>query len=412
MRAAASNQGHAVVVVGAGHAGTRFCEQLRARGFKGSIRLLSEEDVPPYERPPLSKHALSRGLPPDTAAIVSATQLRNLDIEVHLQSRVTSIDRKARHVLLAGGLSIPYDTLVLATGSVPRRLPVPGADHAQVHYLSRYGEARTLREALLSATEEVVVIGGGFIGLEVAASARELGRRVSVIELSSRCLERVLPERAAAKIVESHARRGVRVITGVSVEALEQRPGRTVARLSNGEALDASVVVAGIGSKPDLALAESANLEVSDGVHVDNACRTSDPSIYAIGDIALRYCPWFKETRRAESWDNAERHAVIASHAIADEEIPEESAPWFWTDQYDNNLQMFGDCGAHAQPVCRDLGGDAFIEFYLINETVCGAVLFNAGRERRHVGKIVTGRKKVCEELLADAETPLKNLAS
>ena len=381
-----------IVVVGAGECGTRAAMALRERGFTGAITLLGREDVIAYERPPLSKAALAA----DDAELVhpwTAEALAEAGVALRLGVDVTGIDREARTVETTDG-PVPYDRLLLATGAGPRRL---GLDH--VHYLRTHSDAATLRD-LVSRGGRLLVIGAGFIGLEIAAGARERGMEVVVVEAAERALARMVPPVVAEQVVALHAAHGVEVRTGTTVTAVERHEGGLRASLSTGESLDVDTVVAGVGAAPHTEIAAAAGLLVEDGIVVDEQLRTSDPRVWAAGD-----CAAFPDARsghrvRVESWRSAHDQAVTVAASMTGGQEPHVAVPWFWSDQYDQMLQSAGLPTTAVDEVVRRREDGSLIHFGLD----AGGRLVAATSLGR--GPVVAKDIRIAEQLIATHATP------
>ncbi len=331
-----------LVVVGAGQGGLQVAESLRSGGYKEQLLLLGEEAHLPYQRPPLSKGLLLGEMEPQQLTLRQPAVYERKGIEPRLQSRVVSLDRSHHTLGLADGSSLEYHKLVLATGARPRPLPIPGADAAGVHSLRTLDDTQAIAASLASA-RRVVVIGGGFIGLEMAAVATKLGKEVSVVESAERLMARVVAPEISAFYHALHESHGCRILLGRGVnELLSDASGRvSSAVLSDGETLSADMVVVGIGVQPNDALAAAAGIDCEGGVVTDACGRTSDPHVYAIGDCAARRLE-DASLRRLESVQNAVESAKACAAAILGQEKPFTAAPWFWSDQYDTKLQMVG----------------------------------------------------------------------
>ncbi|KRE39132.1 hypothetical protein ASG73_01925 [Janibacter sp. Soil728] len=339
-----------IVVVGAGECGTHAAMALRDKGFDGEITLIGRESVHAYERPPLSKGALAV----DEMALVhpwTPEQLAQAHIDLRLGVEVMGIDLEAGTVTTtadAGGEEeIPWDRLLLALGSDPRRLQLD-----EVTYLRTHEDAEALR-ALLHPDGHLLVVGAGFIGLEIAAGARERGMDVTVVEAGSRALGRIVPEEVAAQVVALHEAHGVPLRVATTVTGLRREGDRVRAVLSDGDELLVDAVVAGIGATPTTALAEAAGLLVDDGIVVDEALRTSDPRVFAAGD-----CASFPDARsggrvRLESWRNAHDQAETAAASMLGQTEAHVAVPWFWSDQYDQMLSVAGLPGTGERAVLR-----------------------------------------------------------
>ncbi|WP_432106088.1 NAD(P)/FAD-dependent oxidoreductase [Streptomyces sp. bgisy091] len=344
---------HAVVVVGAGQAGFDTACALRGRGFEGRITLVGDEAPGPCDRPPLSKGYLEGAVPAEAIALRPRSFYAEQDIQLLNGDRVASVDRERRTVLLASGLRLPYGSLVLATGARPRTLPVPGASLTGVMSLRGLADAEELRLRLSGPPRSLVVVGAGFIGMEVAATARGLGHAVTVVEAQSRVLARALTPEVSDRFVAEHRARGVRVLTGREVTAFRgDGEGRVqVVELDGGERIAADLVVVGVGVLPNQELALAADLLVGDGVVVDARLRTSDPDVFAVGDCARFPSPHAGRHIRLESVQNASDQAKCVAAAICGEPYAYTALPWFWSQQYALRLQIAGLTAGHDETV-------------------------------------------------------------
>lgn len=353
-----------VVIVGAGHAGVQAAASLREEGYDGPVILVSDEAELPYHKPPLSKTFIKDAGAKPQPLRGEAFYTGN-DIDFRPGTRVARIDLAGQRLELAGGGALPFDRLVLATGSRPRILPLPGGELAGVVSLRSLADARLIRE-LSADAEDVVIIGGGFIGLEIAATLGAAGRRVTVVEAVGRLLGR-----AVAPVIAAHVRArleaaGVRVLTGATVERLEGEGGRVAAAvLSSGERLPAGMVVIGVGVVPNVELAEAAGLETANGIRVDAQMRSSAPQVLAIGD-AVNYRHWFTGTDiRLESVQNATDQARLAARTILGHEDAYAAVPWFWSDIGDMKLQMVGlALGGDRHVVAGDAADNRFSVYH------------------------------------------------
>jgi 3-phenylpropionate/trans-cinnamate dioxygenase ferredoxin reductase subunit len=398
-----------IVIVGAGQAGGWAAKTLRAEGYAGRIVLVGAERHPSHERPPLSKAVLSGEAAPETTHLFKPEEHAALNLDFRAGVRADRIDRAAKHVALAGGESIAYDKLILTTGGTARRLPVPGGDLPRVLYLRTIDDSLAIRAAL-GPGKRLVVIGGGWIGLEVAATARKLGASVTVVEGLDRLCARTVPPAISAFLKARHEREGVDVRLGAGVKAIEAGP-TLVVRLADGTALDADGVVAGIGLEPDVALAREAGLTVDNGIIVDEQGRTSDPDVFAAGDCANTPLPCLGRRVRLESWANAQNQAIVAAKAALGQDARYDELPWFWSDQYDVNLQILGLPARWPEPVVRgDPASGSFSHFYLDGERIAAIVSVNAPRDLRAAKKLVQTRKPVSAASLADPAVQLQRL--
>jgi anthranilate 1,2-dioxygenase ferredoxin reductase component len=329
------------VIVGGGQAGRRAAEELRKISSTSEILLVGDEAVVPYDRPLLSKQVLLAPEGESDLFIRNATFYADLGIELLLNTRVTHIHRNARHIELANGDTVGYGALLLATGSRPRTLSCPVDLDAEVNYLRSISDARLLRKSLQSG-RSVVILGGGFIGLEVAASAVARGCDVTLVEPNEQLLQRSMPTVVGARIMQLHCARGVRFLMGKRPRRIGRgRCGSLLVDVDDGQ-LTADVVVAGVGAQPNIELAARAGLNVDNGIVVDDACRTNDRHIFAAGDVTSHYSSVLRRHVRIESWQVAENQPVIAAANMTGGELRYEEIPWLWTDQYDWNVQTLG----------------------------------------------------------------------
>ncbi|MDN3295395.1 FAD-dependent oxidoreductase [Streptomyces ficellus] len=343
-----------VVVVGAGQGGLDTAAALRGRGYTGRITLVGDEPVVPYQRPPLSKGFLTGAMTAGELELRPRSFFAAHDIELVSGNRAAKIDREGRTVLLESGTSLPYDRLVLATGARPRTLPVPGAAALSgVLTLRGLADAERLRERLTGPPRRLVVVGAGFIGLELAATARKLGHEVTVVEAQARALARALTPVMSARLVAEHLDAGVRVLLSREVTALwGDSSGRVeVVELDGGERVPADLVVVGVGVLPNTELAAAAGLQVGDGVIVDAHLRTDDPDIHALGDCARFPSPHAGRHVRLESVQNASGQAACVAAAICGEPVAYTAVPWFWSEQYALRLQIAGLTAGHDETV-------------------------------------------------------------
>jgi len=342
-----------IVIIGGGHAGGSVAAYLRQFGCKDAIELVCEEPVAPYQRPPLSKAWLKSDMTLEQILLRPEAFYGMQSIGLRLGERAVAIDRAAKTIGLASGARLPYGKLIIATGSGPRILRIPGYDLAGVHYLRDKSDADALKRALVDA-RSVIVIGGGYVGLEVAASARGLGREVAVVEREARLLARVASPAISDFFARYHAGKGVQVLLGRQVASIEGAAGRVAGvRLADGAALAGDLVVVGVGAVPNQELAQLAGLQCADGIVVDARARTSDPDIYAIGDCTFRPLALYGPPCRLESVANANEQAKQAASDICGREVARIEPPWFWSDQFDLRLQMAGLAIGVAQTSVR-----------------------------------------------------------
>jgi len=357
-----------VVIVGGGLAGAKTAEGLRSLGYDGQLTIVAAENHLPYERPPLSKGYLAGTAAFADAVVHPAAWYAEHEVDLLLATRATDVDAVGHRVRLQSAPALEYDKLVLATGSIPRSLRVPGADAQGVQMLRTIEDSEAIRD-VFGAQHRLVIIGGGWIGLEVAAAARDAGTEVTVIEALDLPLLNVLGPQAAAVFVELHRAHGVDLRLGARLAEITTDAGAaTGVRLDGGETIGADAVVVGVGVAPDVALAESAGLELGNGVLVDATLRTSDPDIYAVGDIANHDHPVLGRRVRAEHWANALNQPAAAAASLLGDGTPYTALPYFYSDQYDLGMEYVGFApnGTYDRVLVRgDLAGRKFVAFWL-----------------------------------------------
>ncbi|GMB80295.1 FAD-dependent oxidoreductase [Shinella zoogloeoides] len=400
------------VIVGAGECGARAAFALREKGFDGAITLIGSETHLPYERPPLSKEALVAGAGPKLVA--AAERYAEAGIDLLLGRTASRIDRSAKHVVLGDGTVVPYDRLLLATGARPRALP--GTDHGgRIAALRSHDDAGRIRAHLVEGSH-VAILGGGFIGLELAASARKLGASVTLVEGLPRVLTRGVPPEIAEIVANRHMAEGVEILCGAKVAGIEGLPGEVRISLEDGRVVSASLLVVGIGAVPNTELADAAGLAVDNGIAVDGHLRTSDPDIFAAGDCTSYPLPLYGDRRiRLESWRNAQEQGQLAAANMLGGEDVHSAVPWFWSDQYDMTLQIAGLADGAVTTVRREMGEGAFILFHLDGE---GRLIAASGigpgnavaRDIRLAEMLIAARIHPDPAELAAPETKLKKL--
>jgi 3-phenylpropionate/trans-cinnamate dioxygenase ferredoxin reductase component len=405
------------IVVGAGQAGVQAAEALRALDADTPILLLGAEPHGPYHRPPLSKAWLAGEMDAAQLAMRTPDMLAKKRIELRTGVRVAAIDRTARALRLHDGSTLPYRGLVLATGSVPRRLSLPGANAPNVHVLRSRDDASALAASMAQAAAAslpLVVIGGGFIGLEAAATARRKGLDVTVLEAQPRLLARALVPALSDWFAALHRERGVQIVFDARVAALDAAAdGRVVAvRLADGTRLPAGVVLVGVGVDADDALARAAGLECDRGVVVDDCARTTDPLITAAGDCTARRTA-DGSLLRLESVNNATEQGKSAAAALLGQPRPFTGAPWFWSDQYDRKLQMAGlSAGANASVLRGSMDSGGFTLFHCRDGRLVAADSVNAAKDHLAVRKLLDAGVSPAPEQLADPAVDLAALAA
>jgi len=334
--------GGTIAIIGAGQAGAWVARTLRAEGFDGRVVLIGAERHPPYERPPLSKAVLFDAAAEATTTLLSTEQAQEAGIEFWLGTTVHAIDRAARTLRCTDGQTLDYNRLFLTTGSRPRWPDWgPTGDSARIHQLRTLDDAAKLRGALQSA-QSLLIVGGGWIGLEVAASARKQNVAVTVYEAADRICARSLPTAISDWLSNLHRGKSVELILRASIASVEESEDRVTIHFSDGSATTADHLLIGIGNVPETALAEAAGLEVSNGIVVDATGRTSDPDIYAAGDVTSLPCSLASAHVRRESWANAQNQAIVAAKAALGQDVRYEDIPWLWSDQHDVNIQIVG----------------------------------------------------------------------
>jgi anthranilate 1,2-dioxygenase ferredoxin reductase subunit len=401
------------VILGAGQAGRRCAEALRDLDPAAEILLLGEEAHRPYDRPPLSKAVLLGADPGNGLFVRDAGFYAERRIALRTGTRVAAIDPAARAVATAAGERIGYDHLALATGARARPLPVPGAEDPRVLTLRTLEDAERLKDAL-AARPRLAVVGGGLIGLEVAASARQLGcAAVTVLEAADRLMARCVPPAISAMAAELHRGQGVTLRLGCAVRAIRAAPagGALLLETGKGDAVEADLVVVGIGGIPNTALAEAAGVAVRDGVLTDGQGRTNIPGIYAAGEVARFPHPfWGGRMMRLESWQVAQNQPAAVARAICGQDsAPYDETPWHWTDQFGWNLQVLGDPDPSFTLVQRPAEGGRLTAIALDpTGRARGAVLINNGREATVCRRIIAAGKALDAAALADPGTPLR----
>ena len=399
-----------IAIIGGGHAGGRAAEAMRQAGFGGNVILIGAEAYVPYERPPLSKELLAPDADVDKVFFNPPDFYAQNRIELRLETRVEAINRTARTVGLESGETIAYDRLLIVTGGRVRRLDCPGTELEGLHYVRAIPDTLALRPALRDGAR-VVVIGGGFIGLEVAASARMRGCAVTVVELADQVLVRVADPAVGDLVAALHRKNGVRIMTGASVERITGHGRVNEVVCADGETLAADVVVVGIGILPNVEIAANAGLEVANGITVDEFGRTSDADIFAAGDVANHYNPILGRHLRLESWANAQNAGVAVGRNMVAGLEPYSEIPWFWTDQFDLNMQIVGAPESWDRVVTRgDPQSGRCVVFYMEKSRVVGATTFNLGRDVRACRQLVETGMEFTDAELANEDTRLKDM--
>ncbi len=404
------------VIVGASLGGAKAAEALRAAGYDGRVVLLGAETELPYERPPLSKGYLQGKAERETIYVHPREWYAEADIDLRLGVTVTGIDRAAHEVVLADGSRIGYTKLLLTTGSSPRLLPVPGADLDGVLYLRSAGDSDRIK-AVIGQAGRIAVIGAGWIGLEITAAARDAGVAVTVLETAELPLLRVLGSEVASVFAALHAEHGVDLRFGVQVAEITGNDGHADGvRLSDGTLIPADAVIVGVGITPNTELAATAGLDVDNGIRVDAQLRSSDPDIYAAGDVASAFHPVLGKHIRVEHWANALNQPQAAARAMAGEQVSYERVPYFFSDQYDLGMEYSGyvEPDGYDEVVFRgDVDQREFVAFWLGNGgRVLAGMNVNVWDVNDAIQALVRAGQAVDKAALADPGTSLESLAA
>jgi 3-phenylpropionate/trans-cinnamate dioxygenase ferredoxin reductase subunit len=404
-----SDQTH--VIVGASLAGAKAAETLREEGFEGRVVLVGAEEERPYERPPLSKDYLRGEVGRDKVYVHGENFYAERDIELQLGRTAVRLDTHNFELELDGGERLSYDRLLLTTGAEPRRLSVPGAELDGVLYLRSVRDSDALRERL-DRGGAVVVVGAGWIGAEVAASARQRGLDVTVIEPASVPLERVLGKEIGAVYGEIHVDHGVRMLMGTGVEAFEGDGAVERVRTSDGRLIDCDFVVVGVGVQPRTALAADAGLAIWDGVFVDERLRTNARGVFAAGDVANAQHPFYDEPIRVEHWANALNQAPAAARNMLGQSVPYDRLPYFFSDQFDVGMEYSGLARGCDRVVVRgDPAEREFVAFWMFQDRVMAGMNVNVWDVTDPIRRLIGERIPVSDRQLADTDLPLDELA-
>jgi len=399
------------IIVGASHAAAQLAPSLRQKGWQGRIIVIGEESYLPYHRPPLSKDFLAGAKTLDEITIRPATLYEKNNIEFMLNTRVDSIERDNKTIELNNGESLVYDKLALTVGSRVRRIDLPGVELPGIYYLRDINDVEQIKTKIKPGAKAVIV-GGGYIGLETAAVLRKSGMAVTVIEMMERVMQRVTAPEVSEFYTRIHTEEGVDIHCGIGVEAFagDGKVQRVVC--SNGSSYDADVVIIGVGIVPNIELAQAAGLETDNGIVVDEFARTSDPDIVAAGDCTNHYNPHYNKRLRLESVQNATEQAMIAVATICGEQQAYTALPWFWSDQYDLNLQIAGLSQDYDEVIIR---GDrnhsrSFAAFYLQDGIIIAVDAVNKPREFMMGKRLIVNKVIVKKEKLADEDISMKEL--
>jgi 3-phenylpropionate/trans-cinnamate dioxygenase ferredoxin reductase component len=402
-----------IVVLGGGQAAAQAIQSLRMGGYTGELTLVGEEPVLPYQRPPLSKAYMKGEFAEERLYFKPAAWYADNKVELILSTRATAINRTDRKVDLEHGGHLEYDALIIATGSRPRALPIDGADLEHVYALRGLTDVERIRPQMV-AGRSIVIVGAGYIGLEAAAVAQQMGLKTTVLEMAPRVLARVTSPVMSEFYEAEHHRQGVEIRTETSLSKLEGKDGAvTSAMLGDGTKLDADIVLVGIGILPNEELAKEAGIACNNGILVDRDARTSDPRIFAAGDCASRPLVHFGRSGRLESVHNAIEQGKLAAAAILGKPRPNEDCPWFWSDQYDLKLQIAGLSAGYDEIVVRGSPEDRkFAAFYLKNGTLIAVDAINSPPEFLASKKLIMSGAKLSADILADTSITMKEIAA
>jgi 3-phenylpropionate/trans-cinnamate dioxygenase ferredoxin reductase subunit len=400
-----------IVIAGAGHAAGQAIATLRQKGFDGEIVLVGEEPWLPYQRPPLSKKFLAGKMLPERLYFKPPAFYEESGVDIRLETRVRGIDRESRRIETGSGERIAYDRLLLSLGSRVRRIKAPGSDLDGIHYLRSIADVERIR-ADMKRARNLVIVGAGYIGLEVAAVARELGHDVTVLEMASRVMSRVVSPVVSEFYQQQHLEKGVVLRLSTALQAFVGNKRIEALQTASGEIIPADLAVIGIGIVPNTELAAAAGLEVDDGIVVDARCRTADTSIHAIGDCTSHPNSIYGRRIRLESVHNALEQAKTAAMDICGEAAEYTQVPWFWSDQYDLKLQIAGLSEGYDEFVIRgDREQRSFSCLYLRKGVLIACDSINAPRDFMQSKSLIAVRWSVDGKDLADDSVQLKDLA-
>ncbi|HEY9477305.1 MAG TPA: FAD-dependent oxidoreductase [Microbacteriaceae bacterium] len=408
------SQNEKFVIVGAGLAGASAAETLRSEGFDGSIELIGAEPYPPYIRPPLSKEYLSGKDPLESAFVHPQEWYAENNVDLVTGKRIVGIDPAAHTISASDGSTTSYTKLLLATGSSPRELSIAGSDLSGVYYLRTMDDAKVLRSLLEAGGKRLVLVGSGWIGMEVAATAKTLGNEVTILERDPIPLAIALGDELGQKFADMHQAEGVVLRLSVVVDKIVGSEDRvTGVQINGGETVPADLVLIGVGAIPNVSLAEAAGLDVERGILTDEFLQTSDPDIYAAGDVANAYHPVAGMRLRSEHWANALKSGPVAAKSMLGQKVPYDDIPYFYTDQFDIGMEYsgFGPMTKGAQLVYRgDSSTHEFIVFWLADGKVVAGMNVNVWDVNEDVQGIIRRGNVVDPAKLADESVPLGSL--
>jgi len=401
-----------VAIAGAGHAAGQIVATLRQKKFDGSIILIGEEPWLPYQRPPLSKKFLAGELPAERLHFKPESFYDDPGIEVRLETRIDAVDRDGKTLQTADGETLAFDKLVFATGARPRLLDLPGVDLDGIHYLRTIADVTGIRSQLTEGAR-LVIIGAGYIGLEVAAVASQLNADVTVIEMEDRVMSRVVSPQISTFYQEEHAAHGVKLMLSTGISGFSGNGQVTAVDLSNDEQVAADLVVIGIGVVPNTELASAAGLDVDNGIVVDNHCQTSATDIFAVGDCTQHPNDILGCRVRLESVHNALEQAKTAASNICGDELCYAQVPWFWSDQYDLKLQIAGLSQGYDQTIVRgDSDSRSFSCLYLRDGQLIAVDAVNSPKDFMQSKALIAAHAVIDPDLLANADNELKNMVA
>jgi 3-phenylpropionate/trans-cinnamate dioxygenase ferredoxin reductase subunit len=398
------------IIVGASVAGAKAAEELRTAGFDGRLLLIGAERERPYERPPLTKDYLRGESPREKAYVHEQSFYEEHRIELETDATVTELDPAQSRIKLADGGTFDYHSLLLATGAEPRRIQIAGSELDGIHYLRSLADCDALRERL-GVGGHVVVVGAGWIGSEFAASARQSGLEVTVVDPSSLPLEHIFGAEVGAFYRDVHRDHGVELLLGEGVEAFEGKRAVTRVHTTAGRGVECDFVVVGIGVTPRVELAGAAGLAVDNGILVDEKLQTSTPGVFAAGDVARAFHPFYGERIRVEHWANALNQGPAAAHAMLGEPVSYDRIPYFFSDQYDVGMEYSGHAPKWDEVVFRgDPADGEFIAFWLRERRVVAGMNVNVWDVNEHVQALIRSRQPIDLAALRDPDTPLYSL--
>ena len=400
-----------IVVVGGGQAGAQAVDTLRREGFAGRLLLICDEPALPYQRPPLSKKYLSGELTAERLPFRHSAFYEEHRVELRLGLAAVALDPRARRLELADGEALSYDRLLLCLGATARRLTCPGADLPGLHYLRTVADVMLIRAAIKPGSH-VVLIGGGYIGLEAAATCRQMGCEVTVLELADRVMNRVVAPSVSQFFAQEHRAQGIRISCNTRVTRLEGTGRIERVVCADGSVVAADAVIVGVGAVPSTALAGDAGLACNDGIIVDEYCRTQDEAIFAAGDCTNHPSPRYGRRVRIESVDNAFEQAKTAALNLLDRKIAHDRVPWFWSDQFDSKLLIAGLSLDYDQQVLRgDPASRSFSVCYLKGRELIAVEAINHSKDYMAARKLIAERAQMNAAKLADPNLALKEAA-